>query len=167
MLALMKTAQDHGKPLRLVETAVAVNDARKGEMTRKIIAAAGGSVEGKKIAVLGLTFKPETDDMRSAASLTIVPQLVRSGALVHAYDPAGTHEAKRMLPPEVTHSPSARAAMTGADVVVLLTEWSEFKSIDPVEMKELLAKPVMVDLRNQFDPVAMEVAGIVYTSIGR
>lgn len=167
MLALMKTAQDHGKPLRLIETAVAVNDARKGEMTRKIVAALGGSVDGKKIAVLGLTFKPETDDLRSAPSLTILPHLVKLGAAIHAYDPAGQHEAARLLPAAINYAASAREAMLGADAVVLLTEWREFGQLDPCEIRSLLSSPVMIDLRNQFDPGRMQAAGLSYISIGR
>ncbi len=166
MLALMKTAQDHGIPLRTIETAVAVNDSRKGEMVRKIVAAAGGSVEGKTIAVLGLTFKAETDDMRAAVSLVVLPQLVKAGAIVRAYDPVGMGHARALLP-DVEMAPSARDALKGADMAVVLTEWAEFKRFDLGEMATLLAEPALVDLRNLYQPDVAAAAGLTYHSIGR
>jgi UDPglucose 6-dehydrogenase len=166
MLALMKTAQDHGIPLRTVETAVAVNDSRKGEMVRKIVAAAGGSVEGKTIAVLGLTFKPDTDDMRAAVSLVVIPQLMKAGATIRAYDPVGMENARQLMP-DVIMASSSTEALKGADMGVILTEWAEFKRLDLGEVARLLAKPVLVDLRNIFKPEAAESAGMTYHSVGR
>jgi UDPglucose 6-dehydrogenase len=166
MLALMKTAQDHGMPLRSVETAVAVNDARKGEMVRKIVRAAGGSLAGKTVAVLGLTFKAETDDMRSAASLVVLPQLLKAGAAVRAYDPAGMANAAPLLP-GIQLMANVAEALRGADLAVLMTEWAEFQALDLVEIAHLLRRPVLVDLRNLFEPEAAAAAGLAYHSIGR
>lgn len=166
MLALMKTGQDHGVPLRSVETAVAVNDARKGEMVRKIVRAAGGSVAGKAIAVLGLTFKAGTDDMRSAASLVILPQLQKQGARITAYDPAGMAAAASLLP-GVAMAESAMAALAGADLAVVLTEWPAFAALDLAAAAGVMRSPVMVDLRNLVDPMAAARAGFHYRSIGR
>ena len=165
-LALVRTAQKAGAPLRLIETVVAVNDARKEAMASRIAAACGGSVEGKIVAALGLTFKPNTDDMRDAPSLAILPMLVQQGARVRAFDPEGMDEARPLLP-DVEFCRDAYDAMTGADAVVVLTEWNEFRALDPARMKNLLRHPVMVDLRNIYDPAAMQVAGIDYSCVGR
>ena len=165
-LALVRTAQKAGAPLRLIETVVAVNDARKEAMASRIAAACGGSVEGKIVAALGLTFKPNTDDMRDAPSLAILPMLVQQGARVRAFDPEGMDEARPLLP-DVEFCRDAYDAMTGADAVVVLTEWNEFRALDPARMKKLLRHPVMVDLRNIYDPAAMQVAGIDYSCVGR
>ena len=166
LLALMKTAQDHGVPLRSVETAVAVNDARKGEMVRKIVRAADGAVAGKTIAVLGLTFKAGTDDMRSSAALVILPQLQKQGARVVAYDPAGMANAAPLLP-GVAMADSAMAALAGADVAVILTEWDAFATLDLVAAATVMRQPVLVDLRNLLEPEAAARAGFTYRSIGR
>ncbi|MCO4055641.1 MAG: UDP-glucose/GDP-mannose dehydrogenase family protein [Bosea sp.] len=166
MLALMKTAQDHGVPLRTIETAVAVNDSRKGEMVRKITSAAGGSVEGRTIAVLGLTFKPDTDDMRASVSLVVIPQLVKAGATIRAYDPVGMDNARPLLP-DIAFAASAAEALRGADLAVILTEWAEFRTLDLTAVASLLNEPVMVDLRNIFSPEAAAAAGLAYHSIGR
>jgi UDPglucose 6-dehydrogenase len=166
MLALMKTAQDHGVPLRSVETAVSVNDARKGEMVRKIVRAAGGSVRGKTVAVLGLTFKAGTDDMRSAASLVIIPQLVKAGATIRAFDPAGMREASRLMP-DVTMATDALAAAAGADVTVVLTEWPEFRALDLGALRRAMSGDVLVDLRNLVDRRKAEAVGLNYTGVGR
>lgn len=166
MLALMKTGQDHGVPLRSVETAVAVNDARKGEMVRKIVRAAGGSVAGRRIAVLGLTFKAGTDDMRSAASLVILPQLQKQGARITAFDPAGMAEAAPLLP-GVAMAESAMAALAGADLAVVLTEWPEFAALDLAAAARAMRSPVLVDLRNLLDPEVAARAGFHYRSVGR
>ena len=166
MLALMKTAQDHGMPLRSVETAVAVNDARKGEMVRKIIRASGGSVAGKTVAVLGLTFKAGTDDMRSAPALVILPQLQRHGARLRAYDPAGMAQAAPLLP-GVAMAHSAGEALAGADIAVVLTEWPEFAKLDWRRASRTMAAPILVDLRNLIDPAEAIAAGLAYTSVGR
>jgi len=166
MLALIKTGQDHGIPLRTVETAVAVNDSRKGEMVRKIVAAAGGSVDGKAIAILGLTFKPNTDDMRTAVSLLVIPQLIKAGARIRAYDPVGMDKARKLMP-DVAMAASAGEALAGADLAVILTEWAEFRAMDPATIAGLLATPVLADLRNVFSPDAAAAAGLTYYSIGR
>jgi len=166
-LALVRTAQEHHAPTRLIETVVAVNEARKASMASRIISACGGSVRGKRIAVLGLTFKPETDDMREAPSLSIVPRLVENGAIVTAYDPEGMEQAKPLLPPSVAYAADALAAAQGADALVLITEWNEFRAISPERLRAAMAGDVVVDLRNVWDPVAMRRAGFRYSSIGR
>jgi UDPglucose 6-dehydrogenase len=164
-LALVHTAQDVGSPLRIVETVVDINAKRKKQMAERIIAAAGGSVEGKTVAVLGLTFKPNTDDMRDSPSLDIVPALQAAGATVRGYDPEGMEEAKEQL--SMVWCDDAYATMEGADVLAILTEWNEFRALDLKRVKSLLKKPVMVDLRNIYVPEEMAAAGFVYTSIGR
>ncbi len=165
-LALVRTARDAGAPLRMIETVVAVNDERKRAMAARIVAACGGSVGGKTVAVLGLTFKPNTDDMRESPSLAIVPALQRAGATVRAFDPEGMEEARRLLP-GVVFCPDAYAALEGADCVALVTEWNEFRALDLARAKSLLKAPVMVDLRNVYSPADMEAAGFRYSSIGR
>ena len=166
-LALARIAQDWGAPSRLVETTVAVNDARKASMAARVIAACGGSVRGKTVAVLGLTFKPETDDMRDAPSLPIIHRLVQEGATIRAYDPEGMELARPMLPDGVVFSASANAAVEGAHAMVVVTEWNEFRAISPSSLAEMLHDKVVVDLRNVFDPVAMRQAGLRYAAIGR
>jgi len=163
-LALLQTAQEAGAPSRLVEAVVAVNDARKITMAEKIEHAFGG-LDGKTIAVLGLTFKPNTDDMRDAPSLVIVPHLQAKGATVRAFDPQGVREARKFLNLEL--SPSAYEALDGADGVVILTEWNEFRALDLTRMKALLKRPLMVDLRNIYNPSQMAAAGFTYVSVGR
>ncbi len=165
-LALVKTAQDYGAPLRIIETVVAVNEKRKRQMADKIIAACGGSVQGKSIAVLGLTFKPNTDDMRDSPSLAIIPELEKAGAVVRAYDPEGMDEAKHMLP-KVTYCADAYETMKGADALVVLTEWNAFRTLDLKRTKELLKTPIIVDLRNVYTPADMKAAGFSYTCVGR
>jgi UDPglucose 6-dehydrogenase len=165
-LALLRTAQDVGVPLRLVEATVAVNSARKEAMAQRIIAACGGSVAGKTIGVLGLTFKPNTDDMRDAPSLVILPALQAAGARIQAYDPEGQHQAEPQLP-GVIFAADAYNALKGADAAVLLTEWNEFRALDLKRVRELLAAPVFVDLRNVYRPADMAAAGFSYSSIGR
>ncbi len=165
-LALVRTAQEAGAPLKIIETVVAVNDARKKDMARKIIGACGGDVKGRTIGVLGLTFKPNTDDMRDAASLEILPALQAAGAKIQAFDPEGAHEAKAMLP-GVVMCDDAYAAMAEADAVVILTEWNEFRALDLDRMKALLRHPVVVDLRNIYAPNEMVAAGFQYTGVGR
>jgi len=165
-LALVKTAQDYGSPLRVIESVVAINDQRKGAMAQRVVDALGGDARGKTVAVLGLTFKADTDDMRDSPSLDIVPELVRAGARVRAYDPAGMHEAKKMLT-GVEFSERAYDAIEGADAVAILTEWNEFRALDLDRVKQLMKSPVMVDLRNLYDPDQMAAAGILYTCLGR
>ena len=163
-MALLKTAEQAGAPIRIVEAVAAVNESRKGRMAKKIIAAFGG-VSGKTIAVLGLTFKPNTDDMRDAPSLVIVPELIKQGARVRAYDPEGMGEARKQLDAEMC--PDAYSALEGADGVVILTEWNEFRALDLQTAKRLLKRPLMVDLRNIYRPEDMAKAGYSYISIGR
>ncbi|MBC7950815.1 MAG: UDP-glucose/GDP-mannose dehydrogenase family protein [Rhodospirillaceae bacterium] len=165
-LALVKTARDYDAPLKIIETVVAVNDARKKAMADKVIAACGGSVAGKTIAVLGLTFKPNTDDMRDSPSLDIVPALKEAGAVIRAFDPEGMEEAKKLLP-EIEYRDDAYATLAGADCLVIITEWNEFRALDLNRVKSLLTTPVVVDLRNVWDPAEMREAGFTYVSIGR
>jgi UDPglucose 6-dehydrogenase len=165
-LALVHTAQDAGRPLRIIETVVDVNTKRKKAMADRVIAACGGSVKGKAVAVLGVTFKPNTDDMRDAPSLDIVPALQAAGARVRAYDPEGMAEAKPLLK-DVEWCDDAYATLPEADVVVIITEWNEFRLLDFKRVKSLMKRPVMVDLRNIYNPAEMTAAGFHYTSIGR
>ncbi len=165
-LALVKTAQDYGAPLKIVETVVAVNDARKPAMADRVIAALGGSVKGKTVAALGLTFKPNTDDMRDSPSLGILPALQKAGATIRAFDPEGMNEAKKLMP-DLTYCKDAYECMTGADALVLITEWNEFRALDLARVKSVLRQPVLVDLRNVYSPDEMKEAGFRYSSIGR
>jgi UDPglucose 6-dehydrogenase len=166
-LALMRTAQDYGAPSRLVETTVAVNDTRKSAMAMRVITACGGSVRGRTIAVLGLTFKPETDDMRDAPALSIVARLVGEGAVIRAFDPQGMQQARPLLPPDVTYCTDAFDAVQGADALVLVTEWNEFRALSPTRLRAAMRGCILVDLRNVYDPVAMRQAGFDYHCIGR
>jgi UDPglucose 6-dehydrogenase len=165
-LALVRTARDAGSPVTLVEQVVAINDGRKSAMADKIIAACGGTVAGKTIAVLGLTFKPNTDDMRDAPSLVVLPKLIEAGASVRAFDPEGMEEAREILQ-GVTWCDDGYGAMTGADAVVILTEWNEFRALDLERTKSLLSVPLMIDLRNIYSPEEMLRNGFDYISIGR
>ena len=166
-LALMRIAQDWGAPSRLVEATVQVNDARKSSMAARIIQACGGSVHGKTIAVLGLTFKPETDDMRDAPSIPIVSRLAEEGAAIRAFDPVGMAHARGMLPDSVIFCSDAYDAATDADVLVLVTEWNDFRAIAPDRLKRTMRGNLIMDLRNVFDPSAMAAAGFDYRGIGR
>ncbi len=165
--ALMRIAQDGGAPSRLVETVVSVNEARKASMSGRIIAAFGGSVRGKRVAVLGLTFKPETDDMRDSPSLGVVHRLVEEGAMVVAYDPAGMDQARTMLPSSVLYATDAASAVAAADGLVVITEWNEFRGLAPEWLRDRMRGNTVVDLRNVFNQSAMEQAGFDYSSIGR
>jgi UDPglucose 6-dehydrogenase len=151
----------------LIEAVVAVNDARKASMAARIIAAAGGSVRNKTIAVFGLTFKPETDDMRDAPSIPIVGRLAEDGAKIRAFDPAGMEQAKPVLPAGVTYCTSALDAAQGADLLVIVTEWNEFRAIAPERLREAMRGDLIVDLRNMYESSAMRAAGFRYQSIGR
>ncbi len=166
-LAFATTGRDLGSPLRLVETTIAVNDSRKAAMADRIIAACGGDVRGRTIAVLGLTFKPETDDMRDAPSLAIVPRLAEAGAVIRAYDPQGAGFARQLLPADVLYAENALDAARGADALVLLTEWNEFRALAPSRLRTAMRGDVVLDLRNVWDPSAMRAAGFRYSSIGR
>jgi len=166
-LALMRIAQDAGAPTRLVETVVAVNDARKAGMAMRVVAACGGSVRGKTIGVLGLTFKPETDDMRDAPAIPIVSRLIEDGATVRAFDPEGMDQARPLLPGAVVYCRDALDAAAGADALVLITEWNEFRALSPARLREAMRGNVVVDLRNVYDPVVMRQSGFTYLGIGR
>jgi len=166
-LALVRIAQDAGAPSRLIEAVVAVNDARKAGMAQRIISACGGSVAGMTVAVLGLTFKPETDDMREAPAIPIVARLVEQGAAVRAFDPEGMAQAKPVLPASVVYCKDALDAASGADVLVVITEWNEFRAISPARLKAAMHGSVLVDLRNIYDPVAMRQSGFAYHDVGR
>ncbi len=165
-LALIQTGVDAGSPVKIVETVSALNEQRKATMATKIIAACGGDIQGKKIAVLGLTFKPNTDDMRDSPSLVIIPALQQAGARVSAFDPKGMLEAKHLLQ-DIDWYDSSYAAMHGADALVILTEWNEFRALDLTKVKSLLNQPIVIDLRNIYKPTEMQALGFNYTSIGR
>jgi UDPglucose 6-dehydrogenase len=165
-VALIKTAQDYGTPVRIVETVVAVNDQRKRAMGRKIIAACGGSVRGKTIALLGLTFKPNTDDMRAAPSIAIVAALQDAGARVRAYDPEGMAQAKGLLD-NVTYCADAYDCATGADALAIVTEWDAFRALDLEEIKTRIRTPIIIDLRNIYRRDEVERHGFVYVGVGR
>jgi UDPglucose 6-dehydrogenase len=165
-LALVRTAQQAGAPSRLIETTVEVNAARKKAMAARVEKAVGGSLKGRTVALLGLTFKPNTDDMRDAPSLDIAPALIAAGATVRAFDPEGMTEAAHLLP-DVQMTDSAYAAAEGADAVVIVTEWDPFRALDLDRLKLLMARPVLVDLRNIYRPEDMAARGFAYTGIGR
>ncbi len=164
-LALIKIAQDNEAPLRIVETMVAVNDVRKRGMARKVAAALGGVVRGKTVALLGLTFKPNTDDMREAPSIALITGLQDMGAKVRAYDPAGMDQAKSVRA-NVIYSDSAYTCAKGADALVIVTEWEQFRALDLNALKRVMVRPVVVDLRNIFRPEEMTGLGFVYTRLG-
>ena len=164
--ALVKTAQDFGSPCRLVETVAAVNDQRKRAMARKVIAACGGSVRGLTVGVLGLTFKPNTDDMREAPSISVVTALQDAGAKIRAYDPEGMEQARTVMS-NVTYAKDAYDCVDGADVLVIVTEWEAFRALDFDRIKTLLKRPILVDLRNIYRPTDMAGLGFTYVSVGR
>ncbi|HYB57104.1 MAG TPA: UDP-glucose/GDP-mannose dehydrogenase family protein [Alphaproteobacteria bacterium] len=165
-VALVRIAQEAGVSLSIVETVVEANATRKARMAEKVIEACGGSLAGKTVAVLGLTFKPNTDDMRESASLEVIPALKRAGAAVRAFDPEGMPEAKRLLD-GVVWCDSAYGTLEGADALAILTEWNEFRALDLKRMKSLLKAPVVIDYRNIYRPEEMAAAGFRYTSLGR
>ena len=165
-LALVNTARRVGAPTQIVETVVSVNDERKKRMADKIVDACGGSVDGKTIAVLGLTFKPNTDDMRESASLVIVPALRDAGATVRVFDPQGMAEARTLMD-GIDWCEDAYATMQDADALVILTEWNEFRALDLKRAKGLLRSPLMIDLRNIYNPADMAEAGFAYHCVGR
>ncbi|WP_441252508.1 UDP-glucose dehydrogenase family protein [Tardiphaga sp. 71_E8_N1_1] len=164
--ALVKTGQDYDAPLRIVEAVLTVNDNRKRAMARKVSAALGGNLRGKTVGVLGLTFKPNTDDMREAPSIPLITALQDLGATVQAYDPVGMEQAKHELP-DITYCDDAYACATGADALVIVTEWEQFRALDLMQLKEKMKQPVIVDLRNIYRPEEMEKAGFTYESVGR
>lgn len=165
-LALVKTAQDYDAPLRLIETTVAVNDTRKRAMARKVVAAMGGDVRGRTIGILGLTFKPNTDDMREAPSVAIIQALQDAGATIRAYDPEGMEAARPMLE-DVTYVRSAYEAAEDAAAVVIVTEWDAFRALDLPRLKRSMAEPLLVDLRNIYRRENVVAEGLRYVSVGR
>ena len=165
--ALTAIARDAGAPSRLVEATVDVNEDRKSRMAERIIAQIGGSVQGKTVGVLGLTFKPDTDDMREAASLPILTHLQEAGAIIQAFDPEGMEPARALLPPEITYCTDALEAATNADILVVLTEWNVFRAIDPERLRTAMRGKAIADLRNIWNPDIMRAAGFDYSSIGR
>ena len=165
-LALVRTARAAGSPVTLIETTVAVNDARKTAMADKVLEALGGEAAGKTVGVLGLTFKPNTDDMRDAPSLAIIPALQARGARVQAFDPEGGHEARHLLG-DVAFKDDPYGVADGADVLVIITEWDQFRALDLDRIKLLMNHPALVDLRNIYQPDDMRARGFTYTSVGR
>jgi UDPglucose 6-dehydrogenase len=164
--ALIKTAQDHEVPLRIVEAVIAVNDARKRAMARKVSGAFGGTLRGKTIAVLGLTFKPNTDDMREAPSIPLITALQDMGAKVRAHDPEGMDQARNVLS-DVVYCDGPYACVENADALVIVTEWEQFRALDLERLKEAMAAPIIVDLRNVYRPEEMIKLGFIYESVGR
>jgi len=165
-LALVKTAQEAGSPISIVEAVIGANDSRKEAMAQRVIHACGGSVAGKTLAILGVTFKPNTDDMRDSPSLVIVPMLQQAGATVRAFDPEGMKEAAKLMG-NVVFCVNAYEAMAGADALVIVTEWNEFRALDLSRVKSLLRTPTVIDLRNIYAPADMSAAGFYYVSVGR
>ena len=164
--ALLRTARDHGSPLHIVETVSAVNDHRKSSMARRVIRAVGGDVRDRKIAVLGLTFKPNTDDMREAPSIALIQGLRDMGAVVHAYDPEGMDQAKEHLV-DVSFADSAAEAVQDAAALVIMTEWDEFRALDLAALVKIMEAPILIDLRNIYSPAEAAAAGFIYHGIGR
>lgn len=165
-LALAKTAQDFDSPVRLIETTIAVNDTRKRAMGRKVIAAVGGDIRGKKVAVLGLTFKPNTDDMRDSPAIAVVQTLQDAGAKVTGYDPEGMVNARPLME-GIEYADGPYEAAQDADAVVIVTEWNQFRALDLDRLKSIMASPVLVDLRNIYRPDEVTAHGFTYAGIGR
>ncbi|MET1026814.1 MAG: UDP binding domain-containing protein, partial [Dongiaceae bacterium] len=165
-LALVQTARDHGTPMDLIETVVRLNDARKLAMADRVVAALGGDIKGKTIAALGLTFKPNTDDMRESPSLVILPRLQELGATLRCFDPIGMTEARDLMP-DFIYASDPYEAMQDADAVVFLTEWNSFRALDLSRMKSVLRQPLVIDLRNIYRPEDLREQGFTYHSIGR
>ena len=165
-MALVRTARDFGSPLELVETTIKANDERKRAMARKVVKAVDGALKNKTVGVLGLTFKPNTDDMRDAPSLAIIPALQDRGARVQAFDPEGMDEARRLLD-NVAFKDDPYAVAEGADALVIITEWDQFRALDLDRIKLVMNRPVLIDLRNIYKPADMRARGFRYTSVGR
>ena len=166
-LALVKTAESYDSPVSIVSEVVAYNQARKNAMAARVQTAFSGDVKGRKIAVLGLAFKPETDDMRESPSIEIITALSEAGAQISAYDPAAMEEAKHLLPDTISFADSAQACLDGADGAVVVTEWNEFRALTPQLFTQLMAGTILVDLRNIYEPQQMKEVGLTYLSIGR
>jgi UDPglucose 6-dehydrogenase len=165
-LALIKIGQDHEAPIRIVETVAAVNDARKRAMARKVSAALGGALRGKTVAVLGLTFKPNTDDMRDAPSIPLITALQDMGAIVRVFDPIGMEQAKSVLK-DVSYCPDPYVCAQKADALVIVTEWEQFRALDFRKLGEIMAQKVVVDLRNVYSADEVARYGFSYTGVGR
>ncbi|MBB5572730.1 MULTISPECIES: UDP-glucose dehydrogenase family protein [Rhizobium] len=165
-LALAKTAQDYDSPVRLIETTISINDSRKRAMGRKVIAAMGGDIRGKAIAVLGLTFKPNTDDMRDSPAISIIQALQDAGAAVTGYDPEGMDNARQLID-NIAYADDAYSAARDADALVIITEWNQFRALDFGRLKSVMKAPVLVDLRNIYRHDEVTKHGFAYTSIGR
>jgi UDPglucose 6-dehydrogenase len=165
-LALLKTSQDYDAPQRIIEAVVAVNDNRKRAMGRKVIQAMGGDVRGKTVAILGLTFKPNTDDMRDSPSIAVIRTLQDAGARIRAYDPEGMEQARLVLD-DVEYCDGPYEALKGSDGAAILTEWDAFRALDLKRVKSLLSQPILVDLRNIYPREEVEAAGLQYTGVGR
>jgi UDPglucose 6-dehydrogenase len=164
--ALIETARASGAPLRIVEAVVAINDTRKGAMAQKVAAAVGGDVRGKTVAVLGLTFKPNTDDMREAPSIDLIAELLKMGAKVRVYDPAGMEQAKKVLA-DVAYGADPYTCAENAAAIVIVTEWEQFRALDFGRLKQVMAAPVLVDLRNVYRPEEAARHGFKYLGVGR
>ena len=165
-LAVTRTAQEAGAPLNIIETVIKVNEDRKSAMAQKVIAACSGTVKGKTVAILGLAFKPNTDDMRDSPSIPIINELIDKGASIRAFDPEAMEEAKQILP-QITYCSDAYDTAKNADVMVIITEWDQFRALDIDRVKTLLQAPILVDLRNIYNPKEMLAKGFTYISIGR
>jgi len=164
--ALVRSSQAAGAPLRIVEAVIDINERRKQNMALRIAQAAGGDLKGKNVALLGLAFKANTDDMRGAPALSIVEALLAMGAQIKAYDPASMEQARALMP-TLIYCDSAWSCLAGADVAAVLTEWSEFRALDPKQIRQVMAHPILVDMRNIYDPAVMRAAGFNYSSVGR
>lgn len=165
-MALIKTAQDYNSPVRIVETVAAVNEERKRRMAQKVIRLAGGDVAGKTVAIIGLTFKPNTDDMRDAPSIAIIDELQKAGATIRAHDPEGTEQAQLVLK-DVAYFETPYEALEGADVAAIVTEWEAFRALDLARIKSLMKTPAIADLRNIYRPSEMAKHGFAYLAVGR
>ena len=166
-LALVRTAQEHGTPLRVVEAVVEANSAQRARMLSKIRAALGGNEAGKRLGVLGLTFKPETDDMRDSPAMAILPSLVEKGAVVRAHDPKGVEEAKRLLPPGIDYCEDIYETLRRADAAILMTEWNAYRGLDMSHVLSMMRGRVFIDLRNVYEPADMRASGFDYVCVGR
>lgn len=166
-LALMRIAQENGHSLRIVEAAVEANAAQKAKMVKKVRDMLGGSEAGKTIAVLGLTFKPETDDMRDSPSITIIPALIEKGASIRAHDPQGIEEARSLLPQNITYSENAYDACLNADAVILMTEWNQYRALDLARLGATMKQKIFIDLRNVYSPELLKEHGFRYVGVGR
>jgi UDPglucose 6-dehydrogenase len=166
-LALMRIAQEHGQNLRIVEATVEANAAQKAKMVKKIRDALGGSEAGRTIAILGLTFKPETDDMRDSPAITILPALLEKGASIRAHDPQGMDEARKLLPTGIEYMQNPYEACKDADAVILMTEWNQYRALDLDKLATLMRQKIFIDLRNVYEPGKLKKKGFVYVGVGR